>query len=64
LIEAENGLFSSETIHAINLREFSNPQVRIEAKRLMRTVIDVCLQGRPLKSRIIINKIMKHSKNA
>jgi hypothetical protein len=30
----------------------------------MRTVIDVCLQGRPLKSRTIINKIIKHTKNA
>jgi len=64
LIEDEDGKFSSETLQAISLREFSDPQVLIEAKGLMRTVIDVCLQGRPLKSRTIINKIIKHTKNA
>lgn len=64
LIEADDGQFSSETLQAINLREFSDPRVLIEAKRLMRTVIDVCLQGKPLKSRTIINQIIKHTKNA
>jgi DNA repair protein RecO (recombination protein O) len=64
LVEADDGQFSSETLQAISLREFSDPRVLIEAKRLMRTVIDACLQGRQLKSRSIINKIIKHTKNA
>lgn len=64
LIEDDDGKFSSETLQAISLREFSDPQVLLEAKRLMRTVINACLQGKPLKSRTIINQIIKHTKNA
>lgn len=63
-VEDVDGKFSSQTLQAISLREFSDPQVLLEAKRLMRTVIDVCLQGKTLKSRTIINKIIKHTKNA
>lgn len=63
-VEDENGQFSGKALRAISLRDFSDPQVLIEAKRLMRAVIDVYLQGKPLKSRAIINKIMKQTKNA
>jgi len=35
----------------------TDPQVLSEAKILMRTVIDVYLQGRQLKSRAVINKV-------
>jgi DNA repair protein RecO (recombination protein O) len=63
-IEAENGKFSGASLLAINLREFSDPQVLIEAKRLMRTVIDVYLQGKPLKSRVIMSKLITQTRNA
>jgi DNA repair protein RecO (recombination protein O) len=62
-IESVDGQFSGKTLQAINLRVFTDPQVLSEAKILMRTVIDVYLQGKPLKSRTVINKIIKHTKN-
>jgi DNA repair protein RecO (recombination protein O) len=63
-IEAENGQYSGATLRAISSRDFSDPQVCIDAKRLMRAVIDVNLQGKPLKSRAIIHKIFKQTRNA
>ncbi|MDD5410588.1 MAG: DNA repair protein RecO [Methylobacter sp.] len=62
-IESVDGQFSGKTLQAISLREFTDPQVLCEAKILMRTVIDVYLQGKPLKSRTVINKIIKYTKN-
>jgi len=62
-VESVGGQFSGKTLQAISLREFTDPQVLAEAKILMRTVIDVYLQGKPLKSRTVINKIIKHTKN-
>jgi DNA repair protein RecO (recombination protein O) len=47
-------------LQAIKRREFTHPQVLIDAKILMRTVIDVYLQGKPLKSRAVINNIIKY----
>jgi len=63
-IEAENGSFSGKALCAISLREFTDPQVLSEAKRLMRVVIDFYLQGKPLKSRTMMNNLIKHTKNA
>ncbi|NOT13154.1 MAG: DNA repair protein RecO [Methylococcaceae bacterium] len=63
-IEAEDGKFSGAGLQAISSREFSDPQVLVEAKRLMRTVIDSYLQGKQLKTRLIMSKIIKHTKNA
>jgi len=60
-VEAANGQFSGKTLQALSARELTDPQVLSEAKILMRTVIDVYLQGRELKSRAVINKIMKHT---
>lgn len=59
-IEAPDGQFSGKTLQALKSREFSDPQVLIEAKILMRTAIATCLHGKPLKSRAVINKITKH----
>ena len=59
-IEAQDGHFSGKTLQAMKSREFTDPQVLIEAKILMRTVIAVYLHGKPLKSRAVINKIIKH----
>jgi DNA repair protein RecO (recombination protein O) len=60
-VEAANGQFSGKTLQALSARELTDPQVLSEAKILMRMVIDVYLQGRELKSRAVINKIMKHT---
>jgi DNA repair protein RecO (recombination protein O) len=62
-IEDENGLFSGKTLQAMSAREFTDSQVLAEAKILTRAAIDTHLQGRPLKSRVVINEIMKHTKN-
>lgn len=57
-VEAINGQFSGQTLLALNARELADPQVLSEAKILMRMVIDVYLQGRQLKSRGVINKVL------
>ena len=58
-----DGQFAGKTLQALSERELTDPQVLSEAKILMRMVIDVYLQGRQLKSRTVINKIIKHIKN-
>jgi DNA repair protein RecO (recombination protein O) len=59
-VEAINGLFSGKTLLALSSRQLSDSQVLSEAKVLMRMVIDVYLQGKQLKSRAVINKIIRH----
>lgn len=59
-IEALDGHFSGATLKAMKSREFSDPQMLIEAKILMRTVIDTYLHGKKLKSRTVINNIIHH----
>jgi DNA repair protein RecO (recombination protein O) len=61
LVVAEHGLFSEKTLRAIQLRQFNDAEVLSEAKVLMRQVIDTHLQGRQLKSRVVINKLIKQS---
>ncbi|MGZ8160602.1 MAG: DNA repair protein RecO [Methylobacter sp.] len=56
-VETVNGQISGETLQALSSRELTDSQVLSEAKLLMRTVIDVYLQGRQLKSRAVINKV-------
>lgn len=60
LVVTERGVVSGATLLALKHKDFSHPQVLSEAKLLMRTVIDGHLQGRPLKSRTVINQIIKH----
>jgi DNA repair protein RecO (recombination protein O) len=57
-VEALDGQISGKTLLALSATELSDPLVLNEAKTLMRRVIDVHLQGKPLKSRAVINKIM------
>ncbi len=59
-IEAPDGHFSGKTLQALKSRKLTDPDVLIEAKILMRTVIAAYLQGKPLKSREIINQINRH----
>jgi len=60
-VEAMNGQFSGGTLQALNSRELTDPHVLSEAKALMRMVIDVYLQGKQLKSRAVINKVIQHT---
>ena len=57
-LAAEDGLFSGKTLQALNAKELTDAQVLSEAKMLMRKIIDVHLQGKPLKSRAVIRNIM------
>ena len=59
-IAALSGRFVGNTLLAIKRRDFTDPQVLIDAKILMRTVIDVYLQGKPLKSRAVIHNIINY----
>ena len=59
-IEALDGAFSGITLLALKSRDLADPQVLAEAKILMRTVIAVYLDGKPLKSRAVISKIIQH----
>lgn len=56
-----DGQITGKTLQALSARELTDPQVLSEAKILMRTVIDIYLQGRQLKSRAVFNKIMRHA---
>ncbi len=56
-VESVNGAFAGKTLLALSTGELTDPQVLSEAKILMRSVIDVYLQGRQLKSRAVIHKV-------
>lgn len=56
-VESVNGQISGKTLQSLSSKQLTDPQVLSEAKLLMRTVIDVYLQGRPLKSRAVISKV-------
>jgi DNA repair protein RecO (recombination protein O) len=59
LVEDADGQFSGAVLQLIAQRQFEAPQVLSEAKLLMRTIIDSHLQGKQLKSRSVINNIVK-----
>lgn len=59
LVEKLDGQFSGSVLKAIDQRQFDDPSVLSAAKMLMRTVIDSHLQGKQLKSRTVINNIVK-----
>lgn len=61
--ESADGPYSGKTLRAIPAGDFEDPTVLAEAKSLMRTLIDAHLQGKPLKSRAIINTLIKQTKN-
>ena len=58
-IQTDNGLFSGASLVAIARQQFTHPPVLNEAKALMRIIIDKQLNGRTLKSRGVINQIIK-----
>jgi DNA repair protein RecO (recombination protein O) len=59
LVEDLDGQFSGSALKAMEQRRFDDPGVLSEAKLLMRNVIDNHLQGKQLKSRTVINNIVK-----
>lgn len=60
----ELGYLSGSTLQALSASALlSKPAALNEAKVLMRMVIDTYLQGRPLKSRQVINQIIKRTSN-
>jgi len=64
LVADPQGAYTGEALLAIDHNEFHHPTVLNEAKRLMRTVIDSHLQGKPLKSRQVIQQVIKHYERA
>ncbi|MGR9086660.1 MAG: DNA repair protein RecO [Gammaproteobacteria bacterium] len=61
--EAEDGRYSGKTLRAIKAGEFADPGVLSEAKILMRTVLDAHMHGKVLRSRAVINTLIKQTKN-
>lgn len=58
-VEAEDGDIAGQTLLALHTRTFTDSETLAAAKKFMRTVIDFHLQGRPLKSRAVIARILK-----
>ncbi|GAB4279323.1 MAG: DNA repair protein RecO [Methylomicrobium sp.] len=60
-VEDEGGLFAGNTLLAMANQTFDDTQILIEAKKIMRTVIDFHLNGKKLKSRAVISKILQQN---
>ncbi|MCK5831287.1 MAG: DNA repair protein RecO [Methylococcales bacterium] len=59
MVEHINGYITGGTLLALEARSTLNIQALNEAKQLMRKVIDFQLEGRKLKSRLVLAKIIK-----
>lgn len=59
MLESAKGYISGKTLLALDARESLDKQALSEAKYLMRHVIDFQLQGKALKSRAVLAKIIK-----
>ena len=59
IVAAENGLFSGVSLLALKHNVLTEPSILAEIKHLMRIAIEAQLQGRALKSRAVINQIIK-----
>jgi DNA repair protein RecO (recombination protein O) len=59
MTESAEGYICGATLFALEARESLNKQALYEAKSLMRRVIDFQLQGKELKSRAVLAKIIK-----
>jgi DNA repair protein RecO (recombination protein O) len=55
-----NGLVSGNTLQLLALQAKLDVQALAEAKLLLRKMLDVYLQGKPLKSREVLAKIIKY----
>ncbi len=61
LVASAQGPYSVHTLQAIQRRCFNDPKTLSQTKMLMRQVIDTHLQGKRLKSRTVINKLLKQT---
>jgi len=59
MIESAEGYVSGATLISLAAREHLDEQALYEAKQLMRRIIDFQLQGKVLKSRAVLAKIIK-----
>ena len=59
MVESLSGYISGNTLIALDARDSLDRQALYESKQLMRRVIDFILQGKQLKSRLVLAKIMK-----
>jgi len=59
MIESHFGYVTGETLLSLEARQSLDEQALIEAKKLMRQVVDFQLQGKELKSRRVLAKIIK-----
>jgi len=58
-VEAEDGDIAGQTLLALHTRTFTDSETLAAAKKFMRMVIDFHLQGKPLKSRAVIARILQ-----
>jgi DNA repair protein RecO (recombination protein O) len=59
VVEHIEGYIDGDTLLALNARHTLNKEALYEAKKLMRQVINFQLQGKKLKSRLVLAKIIK-----
>ncbi len=59
MLSSTKGYISGATLMALEARETLNENALFEAKQLMRGIIDFHLQGKQLKSRAVLAKIIK-----
>jgi DNA repair protein RecO (recombination protein O) len=59
MIESAKGFVSGETLLRLSTREALDKKALYEAKKLMRMMIDFHLQGKQLKSRAVLAKIIE-----
>lgn len=57
-VDSPKGICSGPALRALKQRDFSDVKLLPEIKRLMRGIIDAHLQGRRLRSRAVLNKIV------
>jgi DNA repair protein RecO (recombination protein O) len=58
LVADDSAAISGATLQALAKQDLSSSQVQLEAKLLLRSVIDSHLQGKPLNSRAVIQQII------
>lgn len=60
MVADAGGLISGKTLKVMAIREALDGSSLVEAKHLLRRILDAHLQGRPLKSREVLAKIIKY----
>lgn len=58
-VMTEDGAYSGKTLLAMQARDFQDRAVLVEAKVLLRRVLDGLLHGKPLHSRRVLSEVIK-----